>query len=128
MPAAQPLDWLVITFIDLFVLFHSSLSVMAGAGALQNLSRVWQSVFTPLVEGAAKNTPHSGSGGGEGDGLIFLLKGNFWGNSLLGGRVVGGETDRRQTLLLSDGAVSSPWWPGWATAPPSFRPPGVLFP
>lgn len=50
MPAAQPLDWLVITFIDLFVLFHSSLSMMAGAGALQNLSRVWQSVFTPLVK------------------------------------------------------------------------------
>lgn len=35
MPAAEPPERLVITFIDLFVLFHSSLSAVAGAGELQ---------------------------------------------------------------------------------------------
>lgn len=35
MPAAEPPERLVITFIDLFALFHSSLSAVAGAGELQ---------------------------------------------------------------------------------------------
>lgn len=31
-------------------------------------------------------------------------------------------------LLLSDGAVSSPWWPGWAAGLPTFQLIAVLIP
>lgn len=59
MPATEPPEWLAITYIDLFVLFHSSLSVVARAGVLQADCLGFGSLYLPPLFAEPQRTCHN---------------------------------------------------------------------
>lgn len=120
MLATEPPAWLVITRIDLFVLFHSSLSTVAGVGSLrQTVPALAVSICPPCARKEPQRAcRYSRDGGGDSEASSFtwqVISGEFF-----GWRQGGGWEERRPPLLLSDGGCLSSLvaWPGDASLPP----------